>query len=110
MTRYEAVQNQLRAQPRTWLITGVAGFIGSNILEKLLQLDQRVVGLDNFSNGFRHNLDEVRALVTPAQWARFAFREADTRQPADCLRRARAWTSCCTRPRSAPCRARSPTR
>ncbi len=85
MTRYEAVQNQLRAQPRTWLVTGVAGFIGSNLLEKLLQLDQRVVGLDNFSNGFRHNLDEVRALVTPAQWARFTLREADTRQPADCL-------------------------
>jgi UDP-N-acetylglucosamine 4-epimerase len=84
MKRLDTVQNELRAHPRTWLVTGVAGFIGSNLLEKLLQLDQRVVGLDNFSNGFRSNLDEVRALVTPEQWARFTFREGDTRQPADC--------------------------
>ncbi len=84
MKRYEAVQNELRAQPRTWLVTGVAGFIGSNLLESLLQLDQRVVGLDNFSNGFRANLDDVRAAVTPEQWARFAFHEADTRRLEDC--------------------------
>jgi UDP-N-acetylglucosamine 4-epimerase len=84
MNRYEAVQNQLRAQPRTWLITGVAGFIGSNLLEKLLQLEQRVVGLDNFSNGFPHNLADVRASVSPGQWARFMFHEWDTRKIDDC--------------------------
>lgn len=72
------------ANPRTWLITGVAGFIGSNLLETLLNLDQRVVGLDNFATGHRHNLEEVRSLVTPQRWSRFRFHEGDIRQLADC--------------------------
>ncbi|MBL9188105.1 MAG: NAD-dependent epimerase/dehydratase family protein [Opitutaceae bacterium] len=84
MSRYADLQQKLRAQPRTWLVTGVAGFIGSNLLEKLLLLDQRVVGLDNFSNGFRHNLDGVREAVSSAQWARFTFHEGDTRRIEDC--------------------------
>ncbi|WP_313071851.1 NAD-dependent epimerase/dehydratase family protein [Melaminivora sp.] len=83
---YQAVQNQLKAQPRTWLVTGVAGFIGSNLLETLLQLDQRVVGLDNFATGHQRNLDEVQTLVTPAQWARFHFIEGDIRNLDDCRR------------------------
>ena len=69
MTRYEEVCAELRASPRTWLITGVAGFIGSNLLETLLKLDQRVVGLDNFATGHQRNLDEVKTLVEPSQWA-----------------------------------------
>ncbi|WP_414660876.1 SDR family oxidoreductase [Horticoccus sp. 23ND18S-11] len=77
MSRYAAIQAQFRQSPATWLVTGSAGFIGSNLLEKLLLLDQRVVGLDNFSTGHRRNLDAVRALVTPAQWARFRFIEGD---------------------------------
>ena len=62
-------------QPR--LITGAAGFIGSNLLEALLKLDQNVVGLDNFSTGHRHNLEQVKALVTPDQWRNFFFIEGD---------------------------------
>ncbi|MFP8781164.1 NAD-dependent epimerase/dehydratase family protein [Hydrogenophaga sp. RWCD_12] len=81
---YELLQQQLRKTPRTWLVTGVAGFIGSNLLETLLKLDQHVVGLDNFATGFQHNLDEVRGLVSPLQWARFDFIEGDIRNPADC--------------------------
>lgn len=77
MTRYQEIQNALQAAPRTWLITGVAGFIGSNLLEKLLLLGQAVVGLDNFATGKRANLDEVRALVSTAQWSRFKFIEGD---------------------------------
>ena len=77
MTRYHAVQNTLLAAPKTWLITGVAGFIGSNLLEKLLKLNQSVVGLDNFSTGYQHNLDEVKALVTPSQWSQFNFITGD---------------------------------
>ena len=69
MTRYDEVRAELRASPRTWLITGVAGFIGSNLLETLLKLDQRVVGLDNFATGYQRNLDEVETLVEPSQWA-----------------------------------------
>ncbi len=83
-TTYERVQQQLRAEPKTWLVTGVAGFIGSNLLEALLKLDQRVVGLDNFATGFQRNLDEVQTLVTPEQWARFKFIEGDIRELADC--------------------------
>ena len=83
-TAYEHVQKQLRAQPKTWLVTGVAGFIGSNLLETLLKLDQRVVGLDNFATGFRHNFDEVQSLVSPTQWARFDFIQGDIRNLPDC--------------------------
>ena len=81
---YEQLRKRLAAEPATWLVTGVAGFIGSNLLETLLKLDQKVVGLDNFATGHRRNLDEVRSLVTPQQWSRFDFREGDIRELADC--------------------------
>ena len=81
---YEALQKRLQAEPATWLITGVAGFIGSNLLETLLKLDQKVVGLDNFSTGHQYNLDEVQALVTPQQWRNFTFLEGDIRNPGEC--------------------------
>jgi len=84
MTRYEEVKADLKANPKTWLITGVAGFIGSNLLETLLKLDQTVVGLDNFATGHQHNLDEVRTLVTEEQWDRFRFIEGDIRNLDDC--------------------------
>lgn len=84
MPRYAQVQTQLQATPQTWLITGVAGFIGSNLLETLLKLDQRVIGLDNFATGYQRNLDEVQTLVTPAQWSRFNFILGDIRQLDDC--------------------------
>ena len=86
MTAYASLQNRLQTQPRTWLITGVAGFIGSNLLETLLKLGQRVVGLDNFATGHQRNLDEVQTLVTPEQWTRFHFIEGDIRNLADCQR------------------------
>ena len=81
---YTKRQEELREQPKTWLVTGVAGFIGSNLLETLLKLDQNVVGLDNFSTGFQHNLDEVKSLVSDAQWQRFTFIEGDIRNLATC--------------------------
>lgn len=84
MTAYEALLTTLPSQPKTWLVTGVAGFIGSNLLETLLTLDQRVVGLDNFATGHQHNLDEVQALVSPEQWANFRFLHGDIRVLADC--------------------------
>lgn len=84
MSRYEEVQEELRAQPRTWLVTGCAGFIGSNLLEKLLELGQSVVGLDNFSTGHQHNLDDVRECVGQEAWSRFRFIEGDIRNLADC--------------------------
>lgn len=84
MSRYEFLQQELRETPSTWLVTGVAGFIGSNLLESLLKLDQRVVGLDNFATGYQHNLDEVKSLVTPEQWARFDLINGDVRCLEDC--------------------------
>lgn len=84
MNRFEQIQQDLRARPKTWLITGCAGFIGSNLLETLLKLDQTVVGLDNFATGHQHNLDEVRELVGPARWARFTLITGDIRDMAAC--------------------------
>lgn len=89
MTPYEKLQRTLRAEPQKWLVTGAAGFIGSNLVEALLQLEQRVVGLDNFATGKRANLDEVRRLVTPRQWRRFQFIEGDLRAGAACQRACR---------------------
>jgi UDP-N-acetylglucosamine/UDP-N-acetylgalactosamine 4-epimerase len=84
MDSYQECQRQLILKPKTWLITGVAGFIGSNLLEKLLLLNQNVIGLDNFSTGFEHNLDEVQGLVTAEQWGRFRFIEGDIRNLENC--------------------------
>lgn len=84
MSQYQTVCEQLQQAPKTWLITGVAGFIGSNLLETLLKLDQNVVGLDNFATGHQHNLDEVQSLVKPEQWENFKFYEGDIRNFADC--------------------------
>ncbi|WP_027799339.1 NAD-dependent epimerase/dehydratase family protein [Paraburkholderia dilworthii] len=83
--RYDTIRQQLASHPQQWLITGVAGFIGSNLLEALLQLDQTVVGLDNFSTGYQRNLDEVRSVVSPEQWKRFRFIEGDIRRLEDCV-------------------------
>lgn len=86
MTRYEQLLVELPLNPKTWLITGVAGFIGSNLLETLLKHDQRVIGLDNFSTGYQKNLDEVKSLVSTTQWERFNFIEGDIRKLEDCQR------------------------
>ena len=83
-TAYARVLADLKARSRRWLLTGCAGFIGSNLLEALLRLDQHVVGLDNFATGFQHNLDEVSSLVAPEQWARFRFIEGDITDLATC--------------------------
>tara|TARA_Y100000310_G_scaffold151786_1_gene151385 strand:- start:13801 stop:14820 length:1020 start_codon:yes stop_codon:yes gene_type:complete len=84
MTRYEQIKTELQAKPKTWLVTGVAGFIGSNLLEHLLKLNQTVIGLDNFATGHQHNLDEVQGLVTAEQWGKFTFIEGDIRTYQDC--------------------------
>jgi UDP-N-acetylglucosamine 4-epimerase len=84
MTAYSDLLARLPAAPKTWLITGVAGFIGCNLLETLLKLGQVVVGLDNFATGHRHNLEQIRAAVSPEQWASFSFIEGDIRNLDDC--------------------------
>ena len=84
MNKFQQVTAQLTLQPKKWCVTGVAGFIGSNILETLLKLDQYVVGLDNFSTGYQRNLDEVKNAVSAEQWKRFRFIKGDIRQLDDC--------------------------
>ncbi|WP_134499173.1 NAD-dependent epimerase/dehydratase family protein [Microvirga pakistanensis] len=84
MNAYQARCDHLLRSPKTWLVTGVAGFIGSNLLERLLNLGQYVVGLDNFATGHRRNLDEVHASVSPEAWSRFHFIEGDIRDLQTC--------------------------
>lgn len=84
MNKYHELKKGLLATQHTWLITGVAGFIGSNLLENLLRLNQKVVGIDNFSTGHQINLDEVHGLVTAQQWRNFLFIDGDVRRLGDC--------------------------
>jgi UDP-N-acetylglucosamine 4-epimerase len=84
LMQIEQTQQRLRENPKRWLITGVAGFIGCNLLEALLRLDQTVVGLDNFATGHQHNLDQIREGVSAAQWRRFRFIEGDIRDLEAC--------------------------
>lgn len=86
MSRYSEQKVELKSNPKVWLVTGVAGFIGSNLLEQLLKLGQRVVGLDNFATGYQRNLDEVKNLVEPDQWQNFAFIEGDICDLDACMR------------------------
>jgi UDP-N-acetylglucosamine 4-epimerase len=85
VTSYLTLQERLRRQPRKWLVTGAAGFIGSHLVEKLLEFRQEVVGLDNFATGSRTNLESVRHAVGPQAWAGFKFLEADIRDFEACL-------------------------
>jgi UDP-N-acetylglucosamine/UDP-N-acetylgalactosamine 4-epimerase len=80
----QALQQRLRDESATWLVTGAAGFIGSNLVETLLKLGQKVVGLDNFSTGYQRNLDEVEQLVGPDAWPRFLFIRGDICNLEDC--------------------------
>src|SRR3979409_1984982 len=85
-TRYQEVQELLRQRPRRWLVTGVAGFIGSHLLETLLKLDQEVVGLDNFATGYAHNLEQGEEAVGSAAWHNFTHIEGDIRDLSVCRR------------------------
>ena len=86
MTQYETLTKKLKNTQSTWLVTGIAGFIGSNLLETLLKLDQKVIGLDNFSTGHQYNLDEVKGLVSKDQWNNFTFIQGDIRDIDTCHR------------------------
>ncbi|MES2353841.1 MAG: NAD-dependent epimerase/dehydratase family protein [Pseudomonadota bacterium] len=83
---YAQVKTRLSGQPYQWVITGAAGFIGSNLVEALLRLNQRVVGLDNFATGHAKNLEQVRELVGPQVWSNFTFIEGDICSLNDCRR------------------------
>jgi UDP-N-acetylglucosamine 4-epimerase len=84
VNKIQDVRQQLGEHSHHWLVTGAAGFIGSNLVEALLALGQRVTGLDNFATGHRHNLEQVKESVTQDAWMKFNFIEGDIRNPADC--------------------------
>lgn len=86
MSEFEKLCEQLASSPKKWLITGVAGFIGSNLLETLLKLGQTVVGLDNFATGHQRNLDEVKSTVSEEHWSNFSFIEGDIRDYDTCTK------------------------
>lgn len=74
---YTTTKAALIESPKIWLVTGAAGFIGSHLVETLLKLDQRVIGLDNFATGHLHNLDLVQSGLTASQRQNFTFIEGD---------------------------------
>ena len=84
LTAYDQLRQTLPLRRKRWLVTGCAGFIGSHLVETLLRLNQRVIGLDNFATGYQRNLDEIRDALTSDQWRNFRFIEGDIRQPGDC--------------------------
>ena len=77
MNKFDEIKEEIRKDPRKWLVTGAAGFIGSNLIEELLRLDQRVVGLDNFSTGLKKNLEKVKTSMPEEQWKNFVFIEKE---------------------------------
>lgn len=86
MNSFEKTCRELKKNPQKWLVTGCAGFIGSNILEFLLSLGQEVVGLDNFSTGYKKNLEDVKSRVGNESWGKFSFLEGDIRDLHTCRR------------------------
>jgi UDP-N-acetylglucosamine 4-epimerase len=84
LNTYDEVAEMLKRQPKVWLVTGVAGFIGSNLLEALLKLNQKVIGLDNYSTGSRHNLERVASTVDIKQWKNFMRIDGDIQELAVC--------------------------
>lgn len=84
MTSYQRVREDLQQHPRNWIVTGAAGFIGSGLLEELLNLGQNVTGLDNFSSGKEENLEDVRRAVGEERWRHFTLIRGDIRDMSDC--------------------------
>jgi UDP-N-acetylglucosamine/UDP-N-acetylgalactosamine 4-epimerase len=86
MTTFEQLTERLSSKPKLWLVTGSAGFIGSNLLESLLRFNQMVVGLDNYATGSPGNLEQVCDLVGAERWKHFLKIDGDIRDLKTCKR------------------------
>ena len=84
MTKFKQIKKKLLKNQKKWLITGVAGFIGSNLLESLLKLNQKVIGIDNLITGYQQNIEQVKSIVLPEQWENFTFVKGDIRDLETC--------------------------
>ena len=84
INNYQKIKNHLKKNKYYWLVTGVAGFIGSNLLEELLSLNQKVIGIDDLSNGFVKNLSDVKKNVSNSQWRNFKFIKGDLSDIKNC--------------------------
>jgi len=84
INQFLIAKQQIRETPRRWLVTGVAGFIGSHLLHFLLENQQTVIGVDNLATGYRHNLERVKQIVGEDEWGRFTFLEGDIVRPETC--------------------------
>ena len=104
MSIFDNIKAELAKEPKRWLVTGVAGFIGSNLLEALLKVDQQVVGIDNLLTGYSHNLEDVKKTVGAEKWAKFEFIRGDIRDPETAAGHARGSTTFYIRRPSAACR------
>ena len=82
--KYDALKKELLENQKLWLVTGVAGFIGSNLVETLLQLNQKVIGLDSFVTGHKYNLEHIKNSVSETEWKNFRFIEGDIRDLDTC--------------------------
>jgi len=85
LIKYDEIKEELKSNQKTWLITGVAGFIGSNLAETLLKLNQKIIALDNFATGHRYNLEHIKHSVSSQQWENFTFVEGDITDFSTCL-------------------------
>ena len=84
MSAFDELKTKLAASPETWLVTGAAGFIGCNLVEALLMLGQKVIGLDNFATGHEKNLAQVQKSVGPERWENFSLKRGDIRDLITC--------------------------
>ena len=86
MNKLEALKEELKKSQKTWLVTGNAGFIGSNLTEFLLSSNQKVIGVDNFSTGYQHNIDDLLSQVGGKAAENFTFIEGDIADFDTCVK------------------------
>tara|TARA_B100001758_G_scaffold158726_1_gene136791 strand:+ start:1993 stop:3027 length:1035 start_codon:yes stop_codon:yes gene_type:complete len=84
--RLETIQLELQENSYNWLVTGAAGFIGSHLVQFLLDNNQNVLAVDNFSTGLKKNIDFLnRYHQSLNNNSKFIFSESDIRDYDQCL-------------------------
>ena len=82
MKNFSFYINHLKKNQYSWLITGAGGFIGSNLVNFLLNLNQKIVGLDNFSLGIK---DELLEIIGKYNKNLFTLIEGDIKDKNTCI-------------------------